>query len=246
MTSIDSIEDIKHIWYINLESRPDRKSHVEKQLSILGLHAERFNAIKMANGAIGCSLSHLKCIEMAKKNNWDHILIMEDDIKFLEPDLFKQQFNKFLKNCKDFDVCLISGNNVPPYKVVDDYCVKVTKCQTTTGYLVKSHYYDALIENYKHGIERLIREPHNHFLYAIDKNWFWLQMKDNWYLITPLTVVQRADYSDIEKRPTDYGYAMRDLDKKYLQQNVQNAQNTQTIITPKTILPQTKMKMTFN
>jgi hypothetical protein len=232
MTTLNCIEDIKHILYINLESRPDRKQHFEKQMSILGLHAERFNAIKMSNGAIGCSLSHLKCIEVAKKNNWDHVLIMEDDIKFLEPDLFKQQFNKFLKNHEGFDVCLIAGNNVPPYEKIDDSCVKVSACQTTTGYLVKSHYYDTLIENYKFGIEHLMREPENRVLYAIDKNWFTLQRKDNWFLIVPLTVTQRADYSDIEKRPTDYSLAMRDLDKKWLKNKTD-------------IQPKSKMNMTF-
>lgn len=231
MTLLKCIDDIKHILYINLESRPDRKKHVEQQLNILCLKGERFNAVKLSNGALGCSMSHLKCIEIAKKNKWDHILIMEDDIKFLEPELFKQQFNKFLKNHDDFDVCLISGNNLPPYKIIDDCCVKVTKCQTTTGYLVKSHYYDTLIKNYKSGIEKLMREPHNHALYAIDKNWFLLQAIDKWFLITPLTVVQRPDYSDIEKRPTDYSWAMRDLDKKYLVNQC---------------LQQNKMKMTFN
>ena len=48
---------------------------------------------------------------------------------------------------------------------------------------------------------------------SIDKYWFNLQSKDRWYLIIPLTVTQREDYSDIEKRPTNYTPAMLDLDK---------------------------------
>ena len=112
---MNTIDDIKHILYINLESRPDRKKHVEKQLKRIGLKGERFNAIKLPNGALGCSMSHLKCIEMAKQNNWEHILILEDDILFTEPNTFIQQMNKFLENQKDFDVCLIAGNNIPPY-----------------------------------------------------------------------------------------------------------------------------------
>lgn len=93
---MNSISDIKHAFYINLPSRPDRKQHAEKQLKSIGLNAERFNAIKMSNGAIGCSMSHLKIIETAKANNWDHVLIVEDDILFTDPNLFVQQFNKFL------------------------------------------------------------------------------------------------------------------------------------------------------
>ena len=82
---MNSIEDIKHTLYINLSSRPDRKQHVESQLQMLGIKGERFNAIKLPNGALGCSMSHLKCLENAKKEGWSHLLIVEDDIKFLKP-----------------------------------------------------------------------------------------------------------------------------------------------------------------
>ena len=210
---MNSITDIKHAFYINLPSRPDRKQHVETQLKSIGINAERFNAIKMKNGAIGCSMSHLKIIETAKANNWEHVLIVEDDILFTDPNLFVQQFNTFLSKHKDFDVTLIAGNNLPPYKRIDDSCVQVTHCQTTTGYIVQKHYYDVLIKNYKDGILCLMKEPANHFIYAIDKYWFNLQGIHKWYLITPLSVTQREDYSDIEKRPTNYTPSMIDLDK---------------------------------
>ncbi len=62
----------------------------------------------------------------------------------------------------------------------------------------------------------MLREPANHVNYAIDKYWFSLQQRDNWYLLTPLTVVQREGYSDIEKRVTNFVKAMTDLDKKEL------------------------------
>jgi glycosyl transferase family 25 len=213
---MNSIENINHAFYINLESRPDRKIHVEEQLVKIGITATRFNAIKLKNGAVGCSMSHLKCLEIAKQNNWDHVLIIEDDILFLNPELFKNQLNKFLKNQNQFDVLLIAGNNMPPYQKIDDYCVKVCRCQTTTGYLVKKHYYDTLINNIKEGIQKLIKNPEQHVLYAIDKYWFKLQEKDEWFLITPLTVTQREDYSDIEKRYTNYTRVMVDLDKEWL------------------------------
>jgi glycosyl transferase family 25 len=219
---ISNISDIKHTFYINLESRPDRKLHVEDQLNIIGIQATRFNAIKLPNGALGCSMSHLKCLEIARENNWEHVLIVEDDIKFLNPELFIRQLNKFFSLYSDWDVVLIAGNNLPPHEIIDDSCVKVTQCQTTTGYIVKNHYYNTLIDNIRNGITNLIKEPSQHYLYAIDKNWFKLQQKDKWYLITPLTVTQREDYSDIEKRPTNYTRAMTDLTKEWLTQKQQN------------------------
>ena len=39
----------------------------------------RFNAIKTANGAIGCTMSHLKCLEDARAKGLSHLLICEDD-----------------------------------------------------------------------------------------------------------------------------------------------------------------------
>lgn len=219
---LTNINQIKHGFYINLETRPDRKAHVEQQLTNIGLHevVQRFNAIKLPNGALGCSMSHLKCVEKAKEMNWDHVFIVEDDILFLNPSLFQQQVNTFLERKQNnFDVLLLAGNNMPPYNKVDECCVQVFKCQTTTGYLVMSHYYDTLITNFREGITNLVKEPMKHSLYAIDKYWFHLQKKDKWFLIIPLTVVQREDYSDIEKRQTNYRRCMTDLNKEALFRN---------------------------
>jgi len=213
---MDSIEDVKHAVYINLKSRPDRKEHVEQQMKNIGVNAQRFNAIQLENGAVGCSMSHLKCLEIAKKNDWDHVMIVEDDILFLNPGLFKNQLNKFLQKHKEFDVLLIAGNNLPPYQKIDDSCIKVFRCQTTTGYIVRKHYYETLIANMREGIKLLVSNPAHHVLYAVDKYWFKLQEKDSWYLITPLSVTQREDYSDIEKRQTNYTRVMIDLDKEWM------------------------------
>ncbi len=49
MTSLKSQLDITNIFYINLLSRPDRKTHIESQLKGVGFPKfERFNAIKVA------------------------------------------------------------------------------------------------------------------------------------------------------------------------------------------------------
>ena len=214
---MNNISDIQHVFYINLESRPDRKKYVEQQLKNIGIQkVERFNAIRLTNGALGCSMSHLKCIEIAKQKCLDHIMIVEDDITFLKPELFIKQMNKFLSVHKVWDVLLIGGNNVPPYQKIDDTCIKVQSCQTTTGYIVRSHYYDILIDNFRTGINKLLKEPENRYMYAIDKYWFNLQKQHLWYLIIPLTVTQREDFSDIEKKITNYTQSMIDIDKPWL------------------------------
>ena len=201
--------------YINLLSRTDRKNHVESELKKIGINnPTRFNAIKMENGAIGCSMSHLKCVELAKKSNFDYVFICEDDITFLNPTLFMMQLQMFLSKHKSWDVILVAGNNMVPFEAVDNTCIKVSNCQTTTGYIVKREYYDKLMENYKEGIQKQIKEP-NVPEYKIDKYWFKLQKEDNWFLIIPLSIIQREDYSDIEKKKTNFSNYMLNYNKAY-------------------------------
>ena len=209
---MNNINDIKNIFYINLDTRPDRKSFFENQMRMIGINnAKRFNAIKHNIGAIGCSSSHLELLKYAKQQNMDHILIMEDDIMFTRPKLFVYYLNNFLTKHKNFDVLLIAGNNMGEYTRLDNFCVKISKCQTTTGYLVKSHYYDRLIQNYEEGINNLKQNIGLINKYAIDQHWTRLQLRDIWYLLTPLTVTQKPDYSDIEKKEINYNNLMLDL-----------------------------------
>lgn len=214
---LKSISDIRHVLYINLAERTDRHEHILQQMNLIGLNpfAQRFDAIKLRQGgALGCSVSHLKCLQLALNNRWDHVLICEDDILFLDPKLFIDQFNKCLQTSDDnWDVIMLAGNNVPPYQHVNDSCVKITKCLTTTGYLVKRAYMPRLIQNIQEGIHLFMSNLQKPQLYAIDAFWSHLQMKDRWLLVTPLTVVQKEGHSDIEQRHTNYEKLMRDLDK---------------------------------
>lgn len=214
-----SINDIEHVIYINLLHRTDRKQEVEEELKTIGFvdkNVQRFNAISTKNGRVGCTMSHLKCLQEAKKNNWSHLMLVEDDIQFLDPTLFVTQLNDFLSANIDWDVILIAGNNLPPYTRIRESAIKVMQCQTTTGYIIKNTYFDTLIENIRDGLAKLLKEPENHYQYAIDKYWFRLQQRDKWFLITPLSVTQRAGYSDIEQKHTDFTKALTDLDKEEL------------------------------
>ena len=151
---------------------------------------------------------------MAKENNWPNVVIVEDDITFLDPEMFKSKINYFANKRSKWDVLLLGGNNIAPFENIDNSCIKVSHCQTTTGYIVQKHYYDELIENIKTGLNYLIREPNKHFFYAIDKFWLKLQKRDNWYLLIPLSVIQKPGYSDIENRETDYSKLLTSVNKR--------------------------------
>lgn len=208
---MESVRDICHVLYINLENRIDRKINIEYQLAQLGLSGQRMDAIRMVNGALGCSYSHLGCLEIAKKEGWEYVMIVEDDMVITDIDLFLSQLNRFLSIHKEWDVLLLGGNNVGKYTKIDDTCVKISRCMTSVGYIVKKHYYDILINNVKKGIEKFTVHPYRKNSYAIDKYWFQLQTRDTWLLLQPLLVSQMKGYSDIEKRMINYMDAMTRL-----------------------------------
>lgn len=203
--------------FINLEHRLDRLIHVKQELAKINVASTRFNAIKLANGAVGCSMSHLKCLEQAKQNGSPYVFVCEDDIQFLDPDLFLKNVGLFCDSIQNnWDVLIISGNICPPFQPIGDFCVRLVNCQTTTGYIVQQHYYDTLIANYREGITKLLADPANKREYAIDMYWKHLQAKDRWYMIVPPTVVQMEGFSDVEGRETNYKHLMTDMNKDWL------------------------------
>ncbi len=210
--------DIKlnNVFYINLDYRTDRKIKIEKQLNILEWQYERFPAIKHNNGSIGCSMSHLKLLELAKENNLDYIVILEDDITFTNIKLFQTQLNKFLKSDIHYDILLLGGNSYasPAYQRLAQFCIRTFNCQTTIGYIAKKHFYDILIKNFKESIENL-KKYNKPALYACDIHWKKLQRNYTFLFLTPPTVTQIVgDYSDIDKKKWTADRFMLNIDKK--------------------------------
>lgn len=203
--------------FINLASRTDRLEHVISEFGKFGLTPERVDAVKMASGAIGCTLSHIKCLEIAKSRNYEHVFICEDDITFLKPELLRENLTKFYNNKTiQWDILIIGGNNCPPFQVITDYCSRIFNCQTTTGYIVKQNMYDVLLDNFKTGLNMLLKNPQNKREYAIDMYWKRLQPQYFWYIITPLTTTQYENYSDVEQQTVDYSHLMLDMEKEWL------------------------------
>ena len=100
MTSIKSFEDICNAFYINLDHRTDRKEHITEQLATLALTTcERFKAIKMENGAVGCSMSHLKILDDGRVTVYGKLpsVIHQWDRHNLTPHLINHYSDLYLK-----------------------------------------------------------------------------------------------------------------------------------------------------
>ena len=203
------MELLENNLVINLSTRPDRFEHVTNQFKQLELTPRRFNAFQTKDGAVGCTISHIRCLEIAIEEDKDYIFICEDDISFTDPYILKRNIKRFLDNVRNWDVLIIGGNVIKPFEKIDDYCLKINNCQTTTGYVVKKHYYNTLLNNFKKGVQKLLTTD-NKRQYAIDIYWKQLQPIDKWYLLYPLTVTQYENFSDIEKKNTNYNHLMLD------------------------------------
>jgi GR25 family glycosyltransferase involved in LPS biosynthesis len=216
---MNSVTDIQHILYINLDSRPDRNQLALQEFAKLGWATQpnRFPAVKMAKGAFGCTISHIRCLETAKNHNWTHVLICEDDVKFTDPMVLTESLNRFLASGTEWDVVMLAGNNYGPYLPTQvGTAVQVQACLAGTAYLVTQPYYDTLIQNLKEGLARFMRYPNHSQQFALDTYWFRLQAAHRWYLIVPLTVTQHSTFSNIENKVLNYDRLMLTLDKRAL------------------------------
>jgi glycosyl transferase family 25 len=194
---------INKIMYINLDHRTDRKNQIEEQINSFNLiNYERFPAISHSNGAIGCSKSHLAVIKKAKENNYKNILVLEDDFEFIvNKDEFYNQINNLLQ--VPFDVCLLAYNTSNLYDSQYPFLYKIKDAQTTSAYIIQSHYYDTLIAHWEYAI-KMFEETNDDTKYTCDQSWKYLQEKDNWYCFKMRIGKQRKSYSDIQKGITDY------------------------------------------
>jgi glycosyl transferase, family 25 len=84
------------IYIINLASRADRRREIDEQLARVGLSLASprvvlFNAVRVNDaagfptaGARGCFLSHLGVLEDSAKRGLSSVLILEDDVNFVD------------------------------------------------------------------------------------------------------------------------------------------------------------------
>ena len=196
--------NIDKIIYINLNHRSDRKKQITFELDKFNLlNYEHFPAIKHNNGAIGCSKSHIEVLKIAKKNKYKNLLVLEDDFKFIiDKDTFYNEISKL--NDITFDVCLLAYNTPNFYDSEYPFLYKIKDAQTTSAYIINSHYYDTLINHWEKGLIKL-EETNDDTKYACDQYWKELQKIDNWYCFKIRIGKQRESYSDIQKVIVNYG-----------------------------------------
>ena len=191
-------DDIEKIIYINLEEAIERREHIENELADVPKEKIlRFNAIKEDWGAIGCTKSHIACLKLAIKHGWENVLIMEDDATFQNRETGEKLLRSVIKN--PYDVIVLGGSFIQ----YDPITYRLSTAQTTTAYLVASHYYSSLLANFEEGLSLLLSTG-EYEQFTIDQYWKRLIPVDNWFIIYPCLIIQKPGYSYIENRVVDY------------------------------------------
>jgi glycosyl transferase family 25 len=174
-------KNIEKIIYINLERRTDRREHIENELNSFGLEYERFEAIETPGfGILGCGLSHLEVLKLARERSYKNILIIEDDFKFVvNKDEFETQLSNFFDLNINYNVCMLSYNLIDFDETDNNFLLKIKESDTASGYIVNENYYNKLIRLYEWAMPKL-KETHSHWIYANDQIWKRYQANDNW------------------------------------------------------------------
>jgi hypothetical protein len=199
---------IDKIFYINLNHRTDRKSQMEAEFQRCGIPADKVERIEAVCrkdfGALGCTLSHIKCIEIAKQRGYSNVLILEDDFNFIDSEYpWDEQLADFIINGA-WGLILFAGNIMRHGRVYNGWLQQALNVQTTSGYLAHSRFYNILLRNYREGAE-LLQKSRQEKYHAIDQYWKHLQAKYRCFIVYPKLGYQRGSFSDIGRTYVNYG-----------------------------------------
>ena len=201
------------ILYINLDSRTDRREHMERILD--GYNYERVPAVYDEHGYIGCAKSHIKCMEIIIQKGYDRCIVLEDDFVFVDDN----NFNTIKIPDFDFDILLFC-NHIKKYKSIDMDFNRVEWATWTSGYMVNKTIVEDLRYNLIEGMERLtecyknkvevktvgrkkktVRTLNNDIRkYYLD--WYWNELFDKYVAVglNKTIASQLNDYSDIQNK----------------------------------------------
>ena len=208
-------EYVDVIYYINLDSREDRKTEFLDEMKRMRVPSEKIVRIPAVNkpgqGDWGCSLSHLITIQQFVDSSNTNCIVFEDDFVFTEDAKiinagFREVFNKPIV----YDVIMLSANEIDVTSTKHKYLKKVHDAQTASGYMVNKHYATVLMHNYRDGaklIEQSYQGGKSDALqgpFCIDQYWKRLQPQSNWYVFSPKFGIQRKSHSDIQGGVVEY------------------------------------------
>jgi GR25 family glycosyltransferase involved in LPS biosynthesis len=206
------------IYCINLDRRTDRWDLCLKEFEKYGLNVERFSATdgNTENYNLGYpydnelagSFSHLNVIKMAKELNLNNVLILEDDVEFIEN--ANELFDDYIKQLpKDWYGLQFGGNHVYGLqRTPSPNIAKMNRSYAIHAYALNKDSFDIVIEYMTKKINDVIKNGKSVIKESVAADYFIADLHRilNFYCFIPHLAWQKDDYSDIQKKNVNYNF----------------------------------------
>jgi GR25 family glycosyltransferase involved in LPS biosynthesis len=200
------------IFCINLNKRSDRWIKSQEEFKKIGIidKVERFPAIEMTDGRIGCIKSHLEIIKYAKENDLQNVLVFEDDVLIINDDINNIMLNVISQLPEKWDMLYLGANLHRELENYSENLVILKNGYSTHAVCYNKNIYDKMIDKFN------TLNNISTFNDILDV-WISENIQENGlvYLIKPLIATQRNEYSDIEKNNIDYSF-IKERYKKFV------------------------------
>lgn len=192
------------ILCVNLDIRKDRwddcielfqKHNIDVE-RIPGVYGKKLGILEKHTGSwylgsVGATISHLFALKYAKQLNLRNVLILEDDICFLEN--INEKFNEITAEIPtNWDMLYLGGTHYSAPQKVSKHIYKIDHVLGATAIAINGHFLNTAIA-YASRIDQ-----------AIDLSYKMLQEKYNVYITNPHLVWQYAGYSTIDEMYVEY------------------------------------------
>lgn len=202
------IQDIEHVFCINLNSRPDRWLVINNKLRRLGIEVERVPAVDgskilsksyLKPEEIGIYQSQIKCFELAKERGYKNFLVLEDDVTFCKD--FHKNFEESVSDLPpSWDMLYLGALFSVKDKSLVDHPVKI---RGRIWRSVKSAGGHAII--FRDSVYEDILNKKDDYSVQIDIQYSFLHKDREAYIVVPNIAWQRKDWSNIQKEYVDCG-----------------------------------------
>lgn len=201
-------------FLINLDRRQDRLNASKRRCDAIGLEFERFPACDGAKenltipsakevnqpdcywnlSAAGLVVTLRRIYEYAKSQNYDSILILEDDVEF-HPQI-NQNVEKWMSEVpNDWETLYFGANHARPFTHITPNVALLGGAYTTHCHAARSTIFDMMIEKLSK-----MSGPVD-VIYANE-----IHSRGKSYCFRPHLVYQAEDYSDIVKGRVNYDF----------------------------------------
>ena len=192
------------IYCMNLDYRTDRWQECINEFKKHKIIVNRFRAFNgkaisrgqkpIRSGEFGCLFTHLSILLDARANNYDKVLIFEDDVELHSE--FSKIASEFLEEIpENWDMIYFGANTAR------NVSVKVSSRVNLANSLLGGHAYAVNRKAYDRLIFALENEP-----FQVDETYSKIHTFMNTYLCDPIIAWQREGWSDINNQHVNYHF----------------------------------------